>query len=110
MKKSILIAAILSLFVLVGNNVSAQTNKAVATTKVEKVTIAAIKTIKDNKSLSDTDKQKFIKRLTALSNSAKATDKKTSVDFELEYNRIASNYKRITSKTLPDLNTTKSGN
>ena len=110
MKKTILITAIIGLFVCIGNSASAQTAKAVTVTKIEKVTIAAIKTIKDDKSLSDEDKQKFIKRLSALSSSATATDKKTAINFKLEYNRIASNYARITKKSLPAIGATKSGN
>ncbi len=108
MKKSILVAAIIGLFVITGNEVSAQDAKAV--NKIEKATTAAVNTIKKDKTLSAADKEKFIKRLSALSDSAQSTDKKTKVDFELEYNRIASNYARITSKALPALEPTKSGN
>ena len=108
MKKSILIAALLGLFVIVGNNASAQDAKVVS--KIEKTTIDAIKTINNNKSLSDADKQKFIKRLSVLSDSAKASDKETKVNFEQEYNRIADNYARITNKSLPAIDSTKNDN
>jgi len=108
MNKSILITVLLGSFALIGNDVLAQNTKAIS--KIEKTTIDAIKTIKDDKTLSDADKEKFIKRLSDLSSSAKSDNKKTEADLALDYNRIASNYARITNKSLPVLAPSKAVN
>ncbi len=100
MIKSIVIATITSLLIISGNNVMAQAVKIV---DIEATTASAIETINNNKTLSNTDKQKFITRLETLSNASKVKANKTPIDFELRYNRIASNYKGITKQTLPTL-------
>ena len=109
MRKSILITALLALFVCAGSNAIAQTEKSAKVTKIEKVTTDAIKTIKDDKTLSEDEKARFIKRLNALSKVMKA-EGKTMADFESGYKGVASNYARITNKALPAVKTTKSGN
>lgn len=106
MKKSILIPLIVfGLFALNGSSVLAQTEVTAKNTtkelsKTEKITIDAILVISKNKSLADADKQKFIKRLQALSNNTKTGN---TARFKEEYKRLSNNYKRVTNKTLPTI-------
>ncbi len=110
MKKSILVNALLGLFIFIGNNTFAQTSKTI-TDEINTAIVSAEATIKKEKSLSDVDKQKFMARLQAISKSAKTRDdKEAEILFEKEYKRIADNYKRITSKSLPKLHPDKKEN
>ena len=101
MKNSILIASLIGVFVLVSNPISAQDSKNLII-EIETVTKSAIKTIKDNKSISDRDKGKFIQRAeTILKMVQNENDENKRIRFEQEYKKLSDVYNRITGKTLP---------
>ena len=103
MKKIIVSAAFLGLFILFGNNVSAQASENIVN-EIEVATKAAVSLINDNSSLNDADKKKFIARFEANAKYSKAQeDSKAKTSFNDGYKRLADNYNRITGKTLPAL-------
>ncbi len=115
MKKSIIIAGILSAFVLVGNTVLAQDAK-VATVESKVMVSKAVETELDasnnavvvsvnaNKDLSEDERKKVIRRFETLLNLAKTKDdKKAKLIYSDEYKRLAAHYARVSGKTLPEL-------
>jgi len=107
MKISILIASLIGVFVLFGNTLSAQDSKNLII-EIETVTKSAIKTIKENKSISDRDKGKFIQRAeTILKMAQNENDENRRISFEKEYKKLSDIYNRLAGKSLPVLKTSK---
>ncbi|PJA07457.1 MAG: hypothetical protein COX70_06535 [Flavobacteriales bacterium CG_4_10_14_0_2_um_filter_32_8] len=103
MKKLILSVSLFGLFLLFGNTVSAQATIAVVQ-KIDAATNSAITSIKENKSLKDAEKEKFVLRIETFASAAKKNEDARAIEvFEAEYNRIAENYKRTTGNELPEL-------
>jgi hypothetical protein len=103
MKKLLISASLFGLFILFGNNICAQTSKAV-THEIDTDTKTAISTIKEDKALKDAQKEKFILRIEAFAKAAKKNDDtKAKEIFEKEYKRIADNYNRVTGNSLPKI-------
>lgn len=103
MKKLFISASLISLFILIGINVSAQATKAIVQ-KIDAATSSAITSIKEDKLLKDAEKEKFILRIETFADVAKKNDDAKAMDiFKNEYNRIAENYKRTTGNELPKL-------
>ena len=107
MKKLILSVTLFGLFILLGNTISAQAT-AVVVQKIDLATNSAITSIKENSTLKDAEKEKFILRIETFSNAAKKNEDARAIEvFDAEYNRIAENYKRTTGNELPELTTNK---
>lgn len=101
MKKLIITAGILGVFLLAGNTVSAQASAEVSA-KIDAMTSAAITAINNETSTTPEQKQKVISRIQAFTTTSKqAADADAIKVYAREYSRIAENYHRITGKELP---------
>jgi len=103
MKKIIITASLVSLFVISTNTVFAQASESMKTEIEATISIATTK-IKNNKTLTDSEKKNFIARIEAAAKTAKIkNDAEAKESFNQDYMRISKNYTAKTGQPLSDL-------
>ncbi len=100
MKKIIICASILGLFVLTANNVAAQTSQTV-TKEIDTKTAVAIKTINANKKLTDTEKKNYVTRISIAARVAKTkNDTEGKASYDNDFNTLEASYSKKTGEQL----------